>query len=160
MWSNSFEQDKQQAQDREIDCVISTETPGWVEYGMSAIAQTGGSDIYFAISRTRQDLKEELDHAMRKMEFDKPFYADELYQRYLSASYTPVLSREEQDWVTQHGDIRIGFLTSDAGISTYVPENGQLVGVINDYITFASDSISNQKLDFSLVGYDSMEEEV
>ena len=160
VWSNSFEQDKQQAQDREIDCVISTETPAWVEYGMSAIAQTGGSDIYFAISRTRQDLKEELDHAMRKMEFDKPFYADELYQRYLSASYTPVLSREEQDWVTQHGDIRIGFLTSDAGISTYVPESGQLVGVINDYITFASDSISNQKLDFSLVGYDSMEEEV
>ena len=97
---------------------------------------------------------------MRKMEFDKPFYADELYQRYLSASYTPVLSSEEQDWVTQHGDIRIGFLTSDAGISTYVPESGQLVGVINDYITFASDSISNQKLDFSLVGYDSMEEEV
>lgn len=160
VWSNSFEQDKQQAQDREIDCVISTETPGWVEYGMSAIAQTGGSDIYFAISRTRQDLKEELDHAMRKMEFDKPFYADELHQRYLSASYTPVLSREEQDWVTQHGDIRIGFLTSDAGISTYVPESGQLVGVINDYITFASDSISNQKLDFSLVGYDSMEEEI
>ena len=34
------------------------------------------------------------------------------------------------------------------------------MGVINDYITFASDSISNQKLDFSLVGYDSMEEEV
>ena len=32
--------------------------------------------------------------------------------------------------------------------------------MINDYITFASDSISNQKLDFSLVGYDSMEEEV
>ena len=160
VWSNSFEQGKQQAQDREIDCVISTETPAWVEYGMSAIAQTGGSDIYFAISRTRQDLKEELDHAMRKMEFDKPFYADELYQRYLSASYTPVLSSEEQDWVTQHGDIRIGFLTSDAGISTYVPESGQLVGVINDYITFASDSISNQKLDFSLVGYDSMEEEI
>ena len=160
VWSNSFEQGKQQAQGREIDCVISTETPGWVEYGMSAIAQTGGSDIYFAISRTRQDLKEELDHAMRKMEFDKPFYADELYQRYLSASYTPVLSSEEQDWVTQHGDIRIGFLTSDAGISTYVPESGQLVGVINDYITFASDSISNQKLDFSLVGYDSMEEEI
>jgi len=160
VWSNSFEQGKQQAQGREIDCVISTETPGWVEYGMSAIAQTGGSDIYFAISRTRQDLKEEPDHAMRKMEFDKPFYADELHQRYLSASYTPVLSSEEQDWVTQHGDIRIGFLTSDAGISTYVPESGQLVGVINDYITFASDSISNQKLDFSLVGYDSMEEEV
>ena len=160
VWSNSFEQGKQQAQGREIDCVISTETPAWVEYGMSAIAQTGGSDIYFAISRTRQDLKEALDHAMRKMEFDKPFYADELYQRYLSASYTPVLSSEEQDWVTQHGDIRIGFLTSDAGISTYVPESGQLVGVINDYITFASDSISNQKLDFSLVGYDSMEEEI
>lgn len=41
VWSNSFEQGKQQAQGREIDCVISTETPAWVEYGMSAIAQTG-----------------------------------------------------------------------------------------------------------------------
>ena len=157
---NSFEQGKQQAIDREIDCVVSTETPDWVELGMSAIATTGGSDIYFAISKSRPDLKEELDDAMRKMENDDPFYADELYQRYLSSVYTPVLSSEEQDWIAQHGSIRIGFLTHDSGISTFVPETGELVGILNDYVMFAADSMSNQKLEFNVVGFDSIEEEI
>ena len=160
VWANSFEQGKQQAADREIDCVISTETPAWVEFGMSAIAQIGGSDIYFAISKDRPDLKAELDNAMRKMESDKPFYADELYQRYLSAVSTPVLSSEEQDWVQQHGALRIGFLIDDTGISHYDPEDSALTGVITDYVKLATDSLSNQTLDFNLVGYDTMEEEI
>ncbi len=158
--ANSFEQGKQQAENREIDCVISTETPAWVEFGMSAIATTGGSDIYFAINKNRPDLKEELDAAMRKMEYDKPFYSDELYQKYLSAVYTPVLSTEEQNWVTRHGHIRIGFLKDDSGISNYDPATGALSGVVNDYVKIASTALDNQPLEFELVGFDTIDEEM
>ena len=158
--ANSFEQGQQQAENHEIDCVISTETPAWVELGMSAIATTGGSEIYFAINKNRPDLKEELDSAMRKMEYDKPFYADELYQRYLSAVSTPVLSSEELDWVRQHGSIRIGFLKHDSGISNFDPETGALSGVITDYVRFAADCLNNQSLDFDLVAFDSIAEEI
>lgn len=158
--ANSFEQGQQQAESHEIDCVISTETPAWVELGMSAIATTGGSEIYFAINKNRPDLKEELDSAMRKMEYDKPFYADELYQRYLSAVSTPVLSSEELDWVRQHGSIRIGFLKHDSGISNFDPETGALSGVITDYVRFAADCLNNQSLDFDLVAFDSIAEEI
>ena len=82
---DSFERAKKMSGNREIDGVISTETPAWVEAGMSAVVTIGGSDIYYGISKDRPDLKEELDAAMRSMEYDKPFYGDELYQRYLSA---------------------------------------------------------------------------
>ena len=156
----SFEQGLAKAESGAVDCLISAETPAWAEFGLSAIATTGGSDIYFAINKNRPDLKEELDNAMRKMEYDKPFYADELYQKYLSTVYTPILSSEEQSWLAQHGKLRIGFLRNDPGISYYESETNQLSGVITDYVQFASDCLDNQHLEFELVGYDSMGEEV
>lgn len=156
----SYEDAKKKVKEQKIDCLISTETPQWVENGMSALVSTGGSDIYFVINKKRPELKEELDNAMRKMEYDKPFYADELYQRYLSAVSSPVLSSEEKEWVQQHGQIRIGFLNDDSGFSNYNEETGQMVGVINDYVVLASDCLENQKLRFQLIGYDSVDEEI
>ena len=144
----------------ELDCVVSAETPQLVEADMSAIFTIGGSDIYFVINKDRPDLKEELDNAMRKMQSDKPFYADELYQRYLSAASTSVLSGEEQNWLKEHGAIRIGWVNGDSGVSNLDAENGEMVGVLGDYIQFAADCLDNQKLQFDLVGFDSQEEEI
>lgn len=145
---------------REIDCVVSTETPQLVESGMSAIFTIGGADIYFVINKNRPDLKEELDSAMRKLQNDKPFYADELYQKYLLAVSTAVLSSEEQQWLTQHGPIRIGWLQNDSGVSSFDVSSGQMVGVLNDYVKFAADCLENQELEFELVGFDSQEEQI
>ena len=157
---DSIERANEMIQNHEVDGVISTETPIWVDAGMSAIATTGGSGIYYAINKERPDLKEELDNAMRSMEYDKPFYADELYQRYLSAAATPVLTSEEQKWLSKHGEIRIGWVNNDPGISSFDEETGRMVGVINDYIKFAADALDNQTLQFKLVGFNSIEEEL
>ena len=143
----------------EIDCVVSTETPAWVEFGMSAIAVTGGTDIYFAINKDRPDLKEELNSAMRKMEQDKPFYSDTLYQRYLSAVSVPVPSSEEKAWLEQHGALKIGFLKQDPGISMLEEGSGKLTGVLTDYIS-PKDSLDDQTLEFELHGFDTLEEEI
>lgn len=156
----SYEDAKKKVAHRKLDCIISTETPQWVENGMSALVTTGGSNIYFVINKKRPDIKEELDSAMRKMEYDKPFYADELYQRYLSAVSSPVLSNEEKEWVQKNGETKIGFLNEDSGFSTYDQESGEMIGVINDYVVLASDCLENQHLTFKLVGYDSVEEEI
>lgn len=157
---DSFEKAKELAQNHEIDGVISTETPAWVEAGMSAVAVTGESDIYYGISKNRPDLKEKLDAAMRSMESDKPFYADELYQRYLSAQSVAALSSEEKDWLDEHGALRVGFLNNDPGVSILDPDSGEMTGVVNDYIKYASDCLDNYTLDFDLVGYDSQKEEI
>ena len=144
----------------EIDCLVSTETPQLVDIGMSAIFHIGGSDIYFAINKERQDLKDALDAAMRRLQNANPFYADQLYEKYLSAASASALSGEEQDWLSQHGSIRIGWLNNDNGVSTLDTESGQMTGVLGDYIQFSTDCLTNQTLDFDLVGFDSQEEEI
>jgi len=114
VYITEFEDSQEKMKHHELDCVVATETPLWPAAGMSAIATTGGSGIYFAVSPRRHDLKAELDNAMRKMEKDNPFYADDLYKQYLSTVSKPALSEEEKDWIAEHGEIRIGYLKHDS----------------------------------------------
>ena len=74
--------------------------------------------------------------------------------------YTPILTGEEKAWLRKHGAIRMGFLASDSGVSTFDPATGEFTGVITDYIQFAADCLGNQELEFQLVGYDSKEAEL
>ena len=157
---DNIQRAKELAGKGEIDGVVSTETPIWVDCGMSAIANVGGSGIYYAISKDRPDLKQELDNAMRAMEYDKPFYGDELYKRYLAAVSTPVLSGEEQQWLAQHGPIRIGWLMQDAGFSDYDPDSGKFSGILADYVILASNCLGENTLSFDMTGFDSTEEEL
>ena len=105
----------------QLDGVVSTETSIWADVGLTAIIDTGSSDIYFGISKSRPDLKEQLDAAMRAMERDKPFYANELYKRYIATQQLSPLTAEEKDWLSQHGSIRIGYLRNDPGFSVEDP---------------------------------------
>ena len=151
---------RQKLSNGEIDCLVSAETPQLVQMGTSAIATVGGSGIHFVISKKRPDLKAELDTAMRRMDYDKPFYTDELYKRYLSAATSSALSGEEQHWLVQHGKIRIGWLDNDFGFSSIDSESGKLSGVITDYIKFAAGCLENQPLNFELVEFASQQEEL
>ncbi len=151
---------KQKLADHEIDCFVSLEESFWAELGISTIARVGESGIYYAINKDRPDLKEELDSAMRALEDDAPFYKADLYKKYFSLDYTPILTGEEKAWLTEHGVIKMGFWTSDSGVSTYDPATGELTGAITDYLQFATGCLGNQELEFQLVGYDSKEEEL
>ena len=157
---NGVEQVKKLKANKEIAGVLSAESPIWRDEGMSAVAMVGGSSNYYAINKQRPDLKEELDTAMRKIQADKPFYSDELYQRYLSAESVAVLSNEENDWLTQHGTIRMGFLNDDPGVSSLDSSSGKPTGIINDYIDYATNCIDDATLKFKLVGFDSQEEQI
>ena len=154
---DSIDEAKKLFAKHEIQGVISTETSIWVEDGLSAIFTTGGSQIYYGINKDRPDLKEELDNAMRAMENDKPFYADELYQQYIATQSVAVLSSEEQDWLEDHGEIRAGYLKDDPGFSSIDSQDGELVGVINDYTDYAAKCFA-QPLKFDLIGMDSQDE--
>ena len=151
---------KQKLANHEIDCFVSLEESFWAELGISTMARVGKSDIYYAINKDRPDLKEELDNAMRALEDADPFYTADLYKRYFSLDYTPILTGEEKAWLKEHGAIRMGFLTGDSGVSTYDPATGEITGTITDYIQFARDCLGNQELEFRLVGYDDKEAEL
>ena len=151
---------KQKLANHEIDCFVSLEESFWAERGISTITRVGESGIYYAINKNRHDIKEELDDAMRALDEAVPFYTADLYKRYFSMDYTPILTGEEKAWLRKHGAIRMGFLASDSGVSTFDPATGEFTGVITDYIQFAADCLGNQELEFQLVGYDSKEAEL
>ena len=151
---------KQKLANHEIDCFVSMEESFWTELGISTITRVGSSDIYYAINKDRADIKEELDNAMRALEDADPFYTADLYKRYFSMDYTPILTGEEKAWLKEHGVIRMGFLTGDSGVSTCDPATGKITGTITDYIQFAADCLGNQELEFQMVGYDSKEAEL
>ena len=151
---------KQKLANHEIDCFVSLEESYWAELGISTITRVGKSSIYYVLNKDRPDLKEELDNAMHALDEEAPFYTADLCKKYFSLDYKPILTGEEKAWLKEHGAIRMGFLTSDSGVSTYDPATGEISGTITDYIQFARDCLGNQELEFRLVGYDDKQAEL
>ena len=151
---------KQKLANHEIDCFVSLEESYWADLGISTITRVGKSSIYYVLNKDRPDLKEELDNAMHALDEEAPFYTADLCKKYFSLDYKPILTGEEKAWLKEHGAIRMGFLTSDRGVSTYDPATGEITGTITDYIQFAADCLGNQELEFQLVGYDDKEAEL
>ena len=151
---------RQKLQNQEIDGFVLNESPQWERDNIFPALLVGSSYNYFAVSKKRPDLKVELDQAMQKIERENPFYTDDLYKRYLSANSIETLTDEEQNWLEQHGAVRIGYLKNDVGVSFADTESGETVGIINDYVSLASGCLGKQAIEFQLTGFDSQEEEL
>ena len=158
VYFSSVKEAKELAEKGKIDGIVSMKSPRWADLGFSALTTIGGSDVYFGISKDRPDLKAQLDKAMAAISSDKPFYTDELCQKYLSAQFVAVASKKEKTWLAKHGGIRVGFLDFDLGISTLNTKTGELSGVINDYVIAAASCLENQRLDFRLISYHTADE--
>ena len=150
-WMNCFEK----LENGEIDCFVSLEQPFWKERGISRIDMIGKSDIYFVINKNRADIKKELDEGMRQLEEDDPFFLADLYKQYFSFDTKPVLTGEEENWVNEHGAIRIGYLKDEPGVSVMDPVTGKKGGVLYDYMEYAEDCLGNQHLDFEPIEMES-----
>ena len=151
---------RQKLQNQEIDGFVLNESPQWERDNISPVLLIGSSYNYFAVSKKCPDLKEELDQAMQKIEKENPFYEEDLYKRYLSANPIETLSDEEQNWLEQHGAVRIGYLKNDVGISLVDTESEKPVGIINDYISLVSGYLGEQAIEFQLTGFESQEKEL
>ena len=151
---------RQKLQNQKIDGFVLNESPQWERDDISPVLLIGSSYNYFAINKKRPDLKEELDQAMQKIEKENPFYEEDLYKRYLSANSIETLTDEEQNWLEQHGAVRIGHLKKDVGVSLADAESGEPTGIINDYISLASDCMGEKSIEFQTTGFDSQEEEL
>ena len=151
---------RQKLQNQKIDGFVLNESPQWERDNISPALLIGGSYNYFAVSKKCPDLKEELDQAMRKIEKENPFYKEDLYKRYLSANPIETLTDEEQNWLEQHGAVRIGYLKNDVGISLVDAESEEPVGILNDYISLASNCMGEKSIEFQTTGFDSQEEEL
>ena len=144
--------------DHEIDAFVSLEESIWSEQGISSVTTIGKSGIYFAINKECSDIKEELDHAMRQLDQDSPFFKADLYKKYFTLDYRQLLTGGEKSWLEEHGGIRIGFPGNAPAIFSMDEETGKLTGALVEYISYAKDCLGNQTLEFHVQAYEDYDE--
>ena len=145
---------KKKLANNEIDCFVSLEESIWSERGISSVTTIGKSDIYFAINKERSDIKKELDHAMRQLDSDSPFFKADLYKKYFTLDYTQFLTGNEKSWLEEHGGIRIGFLNNDPIVFSMDKKSGEIRGSLPEYISYAKDCLGNHTLKFDIQVFD------
>jgi ABC-type amino acid transport substrate-binding protein len=85
---------------RQVDAIAGGST---VE-GAQKIAEFPSLDLYFMFSRSRPDLKEQLDRAMGILSLQDPTYSEHLFSTYfpVSRSCTPSFSAGEKAFIAAH----------------------------------------------------------
>lgn len=106
----------------EVDAMIMTDmasTGGYVP-----VVSIGYAEFYFGVNRTRPDILEELNRALREIQTTDPYYNEVTYAKYITSSLSnSYLSKQERKWLEEHDStVHLGYLT---GNLPYCDETGE-----------------------------------
>ncbi len=153
-------------EDEAVEMLTNGELDGFVTLDnyshtedMIPVAKVGYSKIYFAVSKSRTDLLDELNAALRSIQNEDRFYNNNLYAKYIrNAGSHLFLDKDEKNWLSEHGDIRVGYLDNYLAFCAKDEETGELTGALKDYLEEASDCLSNAKINFKTFAYPNVAE--
>ena len=142
--------------DGEIDGFVSVDNYLSVE-NIVPVVKIGYSDFYFAVSKKRSDILDELNVAMGKIQDENRYYGDELFIKYIrNSSAITYLTHDEQQWLSEHKTIRVGYVDDYLAYCAKDKETEQVTGALKDYLHKARTSFSNGILNFETKAYDSI----
>ena len=123
------------------------------------VCKIGSSDFFFAVSKKRPDLLEDLNMALKRIQDENPYYNQEMYEKYIIRSgANAFLSSDEAEWLTTHGTIRVGYQDNYLALCAMDKETGGLTGLLKDYLILASDCMPNVHIGFEATAYPTAEE--
>ena len=143
---------------QEID-VLAAEGDG--AYGRAhaePLYSFGESDYYLCVSKSRPELLAALNAAQTELDVNEPNYIHSLRSKYYSVSmFSRALSAAEQQWLSAHTELRVGYLNH------YLPysgtdASGEATGLIRDIVPRIWEKLALGELDISYVGFDSYDE--
>ena len=142
---------------KELDGVASIFSFDY-ERDVVPVTRIGSSDYYYAVSKKRPDLIAELDAAMEELQNEDPFFNENLTKHRLYNTKTnALLTSEQEEWLAEHGEIRIGYRDNYLPFCSTDAETGDLTGALKDYLTHAENNVNSKHLHFKTVSYDSTE---
>ena len=134
-----------------IDTYLSSDT-------IVPVAKVGYSDFYFVVSKAREDLLDELNDALSKIQDENRFYSQELYAKYIRNTGANIfLNSVESKWLLKHGSIRVGYLDNYLAYCEKDKETGKLTGALKDYLQKASDCFANAHIEFETKPFETIE---
>ena len=142
--------------DGEIDGFVSVDNYLSFE-NIVPVVKIGYSDFFFAVSKKRSDILDELNVAMGKIQDENRYYGDELFIKYIRNSRAiTYLTHDEQQWLSEHKTIRVGYVDDYLAYCAKDKETEQVTGALKDYLRKARTSFSNGILNFETKAYDSI----
>ncbi|MBR6199540.1 MAG: transporter substrate-binding domain-containing protein [Spirochaetales bacterium] len=126
---------------------------------VSQLIRIGGSDYYICINKSRTDLIEQLNHAMRLMHEIHPMYYYVLQNKYLSSSVTKRhLSLGEESWLAEHNVIRVGCLDNYFPFCAYDAKNGKHEGILDNLMQRMISRLSCRNVSVAYTYYKTQQE--
>lgn len=123
----------------EVDAIATPDLSTSYEY--LPIINIGFSDYFFAVSKARPDLLEELNGALYEIQNSEMDYNNLLVSRYQNnMSNNLLLSEKEETWLADHENkIRLGYLADNLPYSTQL-EDGSMGGVMKTLVDTLEES--------------------
>ena len=156
------------AEDESMKLVIKGEIDGYAsifnfeaEEDLNPICRIGGSDYFYAVSKNRPDLLDDLNIALAKIQDEDPYFnqkisSERLYGERINALLTP----EQEDWIQKHGSIRIGYRDNYLPFCDKDDETGELTGALKDYLVHSENKLDNSNVEFITIPYNSTREAI
>ena len=144
--------------DGELDAYVTVDSfseNALAEHGRPVpVSKIGSSDFYFAVCSGREDLLAELESALSRIQEENRYYNQQMFKKHLvTTGANAFFSTEEQDWLDNHGTIRVGYQDKYLAFCATDPETGKLTGALKDYLEHAATCVQNAKISFEANGY-------
>ena len=133
------------------------------EYDQNIVptCRIGGSDYYYAVSKKRPDLLEELNMAMADIQEIDPYFNEKLSKARLFNSKTNVsLTPKLENWISKHGEIRIGYRENYLPFCATDKNTGELTGALKDFLAHIGNNLNSPNLKFKTIPYESTEDAI
>ena len=125
------------------------------------VSRIGGSDYYYAVNKNRPDLLADLNMALAEIQDEDPYFNQKVSEERLYSERTnALLTPNQEDWIKEHGAIRIGYRDNYLPFCDQDEETGELTGALKDYLARAENNLDNSDITFETIPFDSTKEAI
>ncbi|MDO4479404.1 MAG: transporter substrate-binding domain-containing protein [Lachnospiraceae bacterium] len=142
----------------EVDAFVSMNTTMSKISGVTVCLTIGQHDAYVGVSPNKRTVLRELNEADAQLRNEEPHFLEQLYTQYFQHDAVSLTQTEkEAAWLRVHNELTIGYL-SDYLPFCGVDENGELTGLLKDYIETLKAQPELADLTIHTQAYDSIDE--
>ena len=122
------------------------------------VCRVGESYFYYAVNKRRPDLLAELNMALSGIQDEDPYFNQKISEEnhYNTTKKDIFLTPDQEDWLSSHGDIRIGYLDDFLPFCQTDRGTGELTGALKDYLAHAVNSL-RKDIQFEAIPYTTTE---
>ena len=122
------------------------------------VCRVGESYFYYAVNKRRPDLLAELNMALSGIQDEDPYFNQKISEEnhYNATKKDIFLTPDQEDWLSSHGAIRIGYLDDFLPFCQTDRGTGELTGALKDYLAHAVNSL-RKDIQFEAIPYTTTE---